>query len=182
MVPIAAQPPLDSNLQGEREASAGTCYTRVRVKWMMLPYLRHRRSGTPWYDRLWTQHATQAAITSRRPHGRHHDGSRDCYLYFRGGRALRLALAAILRSHSRGRARRADSASERTYRTLWSTTGWRSTTNRGAGRADPARATGADEFSDRRRFQAHASDRRWPVSQFSIRTLDDRPDYRRSSP
>ena len=75
----------------------------------MLPYLRHRRSGTPWYDRLWTQHATQAAITSRRPHGRHHDGSRDCYLYFRGGRALRLALATILRSHSRRRARRTSS-------------------------------------------------------------------------
>ena len=79
---------------------------------MTLPYLRHRRSGTPWYDRLRTQHATQAAITSRRPHGRHHDGSRDRYLYFRGGRAFRLALATILRSHPRRRARRAGAASQ----------------------------------------------------------------------
>src|SRR4051812_20269042 len=123
---------------------------------MMLPYLRHRRSGTPWYDRLWTQHATQTAIASRRPHGRHHDGSRDCYLYFRRGRALRLALAAILRSHTHSRPCCADSASERTYRTVGTTTSWRSTTNRRADRTDPARATGNDEFSDRGRFQAHA--------------------------
>src|SRR5215208_1380217 len=116
---------------------------------MTLPYLRQRRSGTPWYDRLWTQHATQAAIASRRPHGRHHDGSRDCDLHFWGGGTLRLALATILRSHPYGRARRASSASGPTYRTVRPTTGRRRTSDRGPGRTNPARTSGADEFPDR---------------------------------
>ena len=81
---------------------------------MNLPYLRQRRSGTPWHDRLRTQHAAQTTIASRRPDGRHHDGSRHCYLHFRRGRALRLAFAAILRSDPDGRSGRAGSAIEPT--------------------------------------------------------------------
>ena len=113
----------------------------------MLPYLRQRRSGTPWYDRLWTQHATQAAISSRRPHGRHHDGSRHRHLHFRRGWTLRLALPAVLRPHPCRGARRASSASSRTCRTVRSTTGWGRTSNRGADGTDSARASGEPAVS-----------------------------------